>query len=142
MATTKKTTTSKAKPPASDWAAKFSRPSTAAATAAPAAAPEEPAAAPAEVAGEPVAESAPKKAPRRPRRTPAAGGAARGAAKPAAAPVRPRRVIKVPATYRLTEEVLDLIDAVVADARSKGKRLTKEDAVAHAIERTYGRLRH
>lgn len=63
-------------------------------------------------------------------------------AAPPAAPTIPRRrpPAKRAVTYRLTDEILDLIDAAVLAAAERGERLTKEEAVAVAIRRAYNRL--
>lgn len=53
---------------------------------------------------------------------------------------KPRRVVKYAATYRLPERALDLIDEAKAVAAESGERLSKEDAVAAAIEAHYGHL--
>lgn len=51
-----------------------------------------------------------------------------------------RRVVKFAATYRLPERVLDLIDEAKAVAAEKGEKVSKEDAVAAAVEAHYGHL--
>lgn len=51
-----------------------------------------------------------------------------------------RRQAKFPATYRMPERTLDLIDAAKDAAAREGQRLAKEDAVAHAVEVVYGHL--
>ncbi len=56
------------------------------------------------------------------------------------AQVSRRGPAKRAATYRLEEEVLDMVDAAVVDAIDKGKRLTKDAAVAYAIRKAYGKL--
>lgn len=53
---------------------------------------------------------------------------------------RARREAKFAATYRMPERALDLIDAAKAEAEESGQRLTKEEAVAYAIELAYGHL--
>lgn len=87
-------------------------------------------------------QSAQKAAPRA-RKSPAS------AEQPDPAPVAPvaavmsrrRAPAKRPVTYRLTDDVLDLVDAAVLAATERGERLTKEEAVAVAIRRAYARLR-
>ncbi len=44
------------------------------------------------------------------------------------------------ATYRLEEEILDMVDAAVVDSIDRGKKLTKDAVVANAIRKAYGRL--
>lgn len=56
----------------------------------------------------------------------------------AAARPRPARVVKIPVTYRLPEDCLDLIEAAVDEAARQGERLTREQAVTDAIRRAYG----
>ena len=51
-----------------------------------------------------------------------------------------RGPVKRPVNYRLTDDVLDMVDAAVAAEAAKGGKLTKEEAVATAIRRTYARL--
>ena len=43
-------------------------------------------------------------------------------------------------TYRFEEDVLELVDLAVLAAFEKGEKLSKEEAVARAIRRAYGRL--
>ena len=52
--------------------------------------------------------------------------------------VRPRRVVKIPVTYRLPEECLDLIETAVDQAAARGEKLTREQAVTDAIRLAYG----
>lgn len=47
---------------------------------------------------------------------------------------------KYPATYRMPARALQLVEAAKVQARAEGNRLSKEDAVAAAIEHTYGHL--
>lgn len=89
-------------------------------------------------------QSAQKAAPRA-RTAPAAAEQPEPAPVAPAAPVaavvsRRRAPAKRPVTYRLTDDVLDLVDAAVLAAAERGERLTKEEAVAVAIRRAYARL--
>ncbi len=91
-----------------------------------------------------VTQSAQKAAPRA-RKAPAAAEQPEPAPVAPAAPVaavvsRRRAPAKRPVTYRLTDDVLDLVDAAVLAAAERGERLTKEEAVAVAIRRAYARL--
>lgn len=47
---------------------------------------------------------------------------------------------KHPVTYRLPLDVLDLIEFALDQSYERGEKLSKEDAVATAIRRTYGHL--
>ncbi|WP_026821093.1 hypothetical protein [Arthrobacter castelli] len=49
-------------------------------------------------------------------------------------------LIRHPKTYRLPLDAIELINLAVIDKRHQAERLTKEDAVAHAIRQTYGHL--
>lgn len=59
---------------------------------------------------------------------------------PQRAASRPRRAARFPMTYRLEEEVLDLIELAVTAAAEAGERLTRQDAVSEALRQTYGHL--
>lgn len=65
-------------------------------------------------------------------------GAAEKAKKQDAPEIPP--LVRQPATYRLQPDVLNLVSLAVIEKRKVGERLTKEDAVAYAIRKTYGHL--
>lgn len=116
---------------ASDWANQFGRPSTA----------------PTEEKKTSRRRKPSQKAAPRARKVPAAAEAAEQlesvsvASEPSVADMVSRRApAKRPVTYRLTDEILDLVDAAVFAARKRGEKLTKEEAVAVAIRRAYARL--
>lgn len=124
---------------ASSWAAKVERKPTPEPEIEPAA---EAPAAPAEADHRGPAQAPGKRAPKA-RQQPAAGRrAAAPPPEPDPDPVpmrrRPPRVIKVPATFRLPPDCIDLLDDAVYAAADQGVRLTKEDAVAAAIRAHYG----
>lgn len=141
----------KRSPSASEWATKFDRPATAPTPTKDA--PETPTASRRRSARKPTTDSPrqkpsqkPEKPRTRTRKAPIATEPAEPApappAAPPAAPVATRRrpPAKRAVTYRLADEILDLIDAAVGAAAERGERLTKEEAVATAIRRTYNRL--
>lgn len=106
----------------SDWVNRFGRPATA----------------PTTETGQKAPQS-PQKAAQRARKVPAVTEP-QGPAPVAPVVSRRRTPAKRAVTYRLTDDVLDLVDAAVNAAAEQGKRLTKEEAVAAAIRRTYNRL--
>lgn len=63
---------------------------------------------------------------------------------PVAPPARRRRARRPPPkyarTYRLPATALDALDAAKDAAAERGELLSLEDAVAHAIDTTYGHL--
>lgn len=133
---------------ASDWASKFGRPATAPTPAGTPVSPDEveDSVALAKVNSR---QSSKKASQRRQKTAPRARQASEAPEQPEPASVAPeapvvrsrrRAPAKRPVTYRLTDDVLDLVDAAVFAAAEKGERLTKEEAVAVAIRRAYARL--
>ena len=144
---------------ASDWANRFGRPSTAPTPTPTPVSPAEvdstetPAPAKTTLRRQPAKKttSAPKATQSAQKAAPRARTAPAAAEQPEPAPVAPaapvaavvsrrRAPAKRPVTYRLTDDVLDLVDAAVLAAAERGERLTKEEAVAVAIRRAYARL--
>ncbi|MFJ2535780.1 hypothetical protein [Microbacterium maritypicum] len=56
-------------------------------------------------------------------------------------PYNVQRVNKVPASYRLPPDVIELIDTARNEAAERGDRLTKDDAITMAVRSFWGKRR-